>query len=258
MKRHTEDLRLTRARQRGVTMVSVMLMTVSLMTLGLLAVRSSTRDATQAGQLVARERALMVAQAAVDLAAAEYIQLDNAGIDAALAGYNLQVGACVNECGDCIPDPVGGYVTGMRNEVLDGSPIDCGGRPCMRQGAVAFLNDSADVQTNWCDIPFRQLVPGGDAEARVSVWVRNNTSDALGPNGINSWIEDTDGRVVITASATLRNTVVTVEQEIAIQRGDEGLVMQPLSPDQGYGGGHNNDNSSVQMCTEDFVTATPS
>ena len=256
MRRHTKDLRL--ARQRGVTMVSVMLMTVSLMTLGLLAVRSSTRDATQAGQLVARERALMVAQAAVDLAAAEYILLESADIDAALAGYNLQAGQCLNPCLDCIPDPVNAYATGMRNEVLEGTAIDCGGRPCMRQGAVAFLNDSADVQSNWCDIPFRQLVAGGDAEARVSVWIRNNTSDALGPAGTHSWVEDTDGRVVITASATLRNTVVTVEQEIALQRGDEAMVMQPLSPDQGYGGGHNNDNSSVQMCTEDFVTATPS
>jgi hypothetical protein len=230
------------------------------MTLGLLAVRSSTRDATQAGQLIARERALMVAQAAVDLAAAEYIQLNNAGVDAALVGYNPQAGACVDACGDCIPDPVSGYATGMRNEVIDGSPIDCGGRPCMRQGAVAFLNDSADVQTDWCDVPFRQLVPGGDPEARVSVWIRNNTSDALGPGNTtpDAWVVDNDGRIVITASATLRNTVVTIEQEIALQRGDEGMVMQPLSPDQGYGGGHNNDNSAVQMCTEDFVTATPS
>ena len=45
------------ARQRGATMVSVMLLTVSLMTLGLLVVRSSVREVTQAGQLVARERA---------------------------------------------------------------------------------------------------------------------------------------------------------------------------------------------------------
>ena len=107
-------------KQRGVTMVSVMLMTVSLMTLGLLAVRSSTRDATAAGQLVARERALLVAQAAVDLAAAEYMGMGNGELDAALVGYNPQGASCTDPCGDCIPEATG-YVTGQRNEVLDGT-----------------------------------------------------------------------------------------------------------------------------------------
>ena len=242
-------------KQRGVTMVSVMLMTVSLMTLGLLAVRSSTRDATAAGQLVARERALLVAQAAVDLAAAEYMGMGNGELDAALVGYNPQGASCTDPCGDCIPEATG-YVTGQRNEVLDGNPIGCGGRPCMRQGAVARLPDSSRINpTDWCDVPFRDLVSGGDAEAHVSVWVRNNASDAIGVNADPAgWLGDTDGRVVITAMARLRNTVVTVEKEVALSSG-EGAVMQPLSPDEGYGGGHNNDNSAVSMCTDDFVSA---
>lgn len=242
--------------ERGVTMVSVMLMTVSLMTLGLLAVRSSTRDATAAGQLVARERALLVAQAAVDLAAAQYMGMGNGEIDAALVGYNPQGASCSDPCGDCIPNATG-YATGQRNEVLDGNPIGCGGRPCMRQGAVSRLPDSSGVaEVDWCDIPFRDLVPAGDPEAHVSVWVRNNAADALGVGtGPDGWVNDADGRIVITAMARLRNTTVTIEKEVALSSG-EPAVMQPLSPDEGYGGGHNNDNSAVSMCTDDFVSAT--
>jgi hypothetical protein len=244
-------------RQRGVTMISVMLMTVSLMTLGLLAVRSSTRDATAAGQLVARERALMVAQAAVDLAAAQYMGMNDAQLDESLVGYNPQAGACTDPCGDCIPDPAT-FPTGQRNELLDlGNPIGCGGRPCMRQGAVARLPDNTGLTNlDWCDIPFRDLVPGGDAEANVSVWVRNNSADAIGVNATpGNWLDDGDGQIVLTASARLRNTVVTVEKELSLSAGDPGAVMQPLSPDEGYGGGHNNDNSAVSMCTDDFVSA---
>jgi hypothetical protein len=239
--------------QRGATMISVMLLSVSLMTVGLLVVRSSVREVEQAGQLVARERALMAAQAAADLAAAQYLRLDDALLDAALVGYNPQGGgSCTDPCGDCIPDPTD-VVTGQRNEVLAGSAIGCGGRPCMRQGAVAFLADSGGASQNWCQLPLRDLVAGGDAEARVSVWVRNNSADALGSGGSESWTADGDGRVVVTSMATVRNTTVTVEQELVLSVGAGAAVMQPQSPDEGYGGGHNNDNSAVSVCSSEFV-----
>jgi hypothetical protein len=176
-------------------------------------------------------------------------------LDAALVGYNPQGTSCTSACGDCIPDATG-YATGQRNEVIAGSPIGCGGRPCMRQGAVSRLDDSTGLaQLDWCDVPFRDLVPGGDAEAHVSVWVRNNGADALGASGSQSWTNDEDGQVVITASARIRNTIVTVEKEVSLSSGDAAPVMQPVSPDEGYGGGHNNDNSAVSMCTDDFVSA---
>lgn len=240
--------------QRGVTMVSVLLLTVALLTLGLLAVRSSVRESTQAGQLVARERALLVAQAAVDLATAQYMQMDDPGIDLALAGYNPQGINCTNPCGDCMPG-VDGFVTGRRNELLAGSEIGCGGRPCMRQGAVAFLDDSADTPTDWCDVPFRDLVANGDPEARVSVWVRNNSADALGPEGTGAWIDDGDQAVVVTAQARIRNTVVTVEREVALSAGSLVDSAAPQTPDEGYGGGHNNDNSAASLCSDNYVAA---
>ena len=59
-----------RRTQRGATMVSVMLLTVSLLTVGVLVMSSAQREVTEAGALVARERAVMVAQGAIDLAAA--------------------------------------------------------------------------------------------------------------------------------------------------------------------------------------------
>jgi len=241
-------------RQRGATMVSVMLLSVSLMTVGLLVVRSSVRQVEQAGQLVARERALMVAQAAADLAATQYLRMDENTLNDALVGYNPQGVSCSEQCGDCLPDPAV-TMTGQRNEVLAGSPVGCGGKPCMRQGAVAYLNDNAGTPLSWCDQPVRALVPGGDADARVSVWIRNNSADALGPNGSASWTDDNDGRVVITAMATIRNASVTIEQELLLSYGNGPAVLQPQSPDDGYGGGHNNDNSAVSVCTDQFVPA---
>lgn len=247
--------RAVKTNQRGATMVSVMLLSVSLMTVGLLVVRSSVREVEQAGQLVARERALMAAQAAADLAAAQYLRLDGATLDAALVGYNAQGGTCTDPCLDCIPDPAV-IVTGQRNELLaGGNAVGCGGRPCMRQGAVSFLADSNGAAQNWCALPLRDLVPGGDAEARVSVWVRNNSADALGSNGSASWTDDGDGRVVVTAMATVRNTTVTVEQELVLSVGAGAAVLQPQSADEGYGGGHNNDNSAVSVCASEYVAA---
>lgn len=235
-------------------MVSVMLLTVSLMTLGLLAVRSSARDVTQAGQLVARERALMAAQGALDLAAAQYITMDDAGIDAALVGTHPQGATCSDPCGDCIPDETD-IVTGQRNEVLAGGDVSCGGRPCMRQGSLSVLRSADNDLVDWCDVPLRDLVNGGDAEAQVSVWIRNNTADALGGDldTVGNWVDDDDGRVVITAMATVRNTTVAIEQEMLLTISGGPTALLPQSPDEGYGGGHNNDNSAVSVCLDDYV-----
>ena len=239
-------------------MISVMLLTVSLLTLGLLVVRSSVREVTQAGQLVARERALMSAQAAVDLAAAQYVSMTPAELNEALVGYNPQGPDCADPCGDCIPGR-GDVVTGQRNEILAGdAPVACGGRPCMRQGAVAFLNDQTVTRSAWCDVPFRDLVPGGDPEARVTVWLRNNAGDALGANGSGDWEVDFDGRVVLTAMVEIRNTAVTVEQELVLGLGFGPQLRLPQTADEGYGGGHNNDNTSVSVCSDDYVQAEPS
>ena len=246
-----------RHRQRGATMVSVMLLTVSLMTVGLLAVRSSVREVTEAGQLVARERALVAAEAALDLARAQYLAMEEADLDAALQGYAPQAGTCVDPCGDCIPDAAIA-VTGRRNDLVVGSDVSCGGRPCMRQGAVANLRDATAATTPWCDQPLRDLDNRGDPEARVTVWVRNNNADALGggTQGSGSWVDDGDGRVVITAMAQVRGTAVAIEQEVLLSFGQGPTQLLPQSPDEGYGGGHNNDNSAVSVCTDDYVEAT--
>jgi Tfp pilus assembly protein PilX len=244
-----------RSRQRGATMVSVMLLTVSLMTLGLLVVRSSVREVTQAGQLVARERALMAAQAALDLATAQYVDMGPASVDSALVGTLPQGATCTDPCGDCIPDATV-IATGQRNDVLSGANVSCGGRPCMRQGAVSMLRDSSGATTHWCDVPLRDLLPAGDPEARVSTWVRNNSGDALGGNtGVGSWIDDEDGRVVLTAMASVRGATVAIEQEVLLSFGSGPQAMLPQSPDEGYGGGHNNDNSAVSVCVSDYVAA---
>jgi hypothetical protein len=55
--------------------------------------------------------------------------------------------------------------------------------------------------------------------------------------------------------AVVRNTTVTVEQELVLTTGMGPGVLQPQSADEGYGGGHNNDNSAVSVCSSDFVQA---
>jgi hypothetical protein len=249
-----------RPSERGATMVSVMMLTVSLMTVGLLAVRSSGREVVEAGQLVARERALVAAQSALDLAAGQYLGYDEAQLDAALMG-NLPQTACVDACGDCLPgNGVGGsglIVTGQRNELLASAAVDCGGRPCMRQGAVSRLRDASNSQSNWCDVPMRDLLEVGDAEARVSVWVRNNAGDALGTNGSGSWTDDGDSRIVLTAQATVRGSTVAIEQEVLLNLGPGVSDLMPQTADEGYGGGHNNDNSAVSVCSDQYQVATP-
>jgi hypothetical protein len=237
-----------------------MMLTVSLMTVGLIAVRSSGREVVEAGQLVARERALLAAQSALDLAAGQYLGYDETQLDAALTGMNPQ-GACIDPCRDCMPGQGTGsgglIVTGQRNEILANADVDCGGRPCMRQGAVSRLRDANAGETNWCDVPMRDLLPAGDAEARVSVWLRNNAGDALGSNGSGSWIDDADSRIVLTAQATVRGSTVAIEQEVLLNLGPAAGDLMPQTADEGYGGGHNNDNSAVTVCSDQYQVATP-
>ena len=254
-----------RARQLGATMVSVMLLTVSLMTVAVLVVRSSNREVSQANALVARERALMAAQAAMELGVASYLnQIDEGGIPKAVIGEALlgQNQANQSECAsiydDCIPGGLGATdvpTTGQKNRWVTGKS-DCAGRPCMRQGAIARLPDANDNEIQWVNVPLRDLLEGADAEARVSLWIRNNTADAVDPDKSGSWVEDSDGRVVLTAMATVRNTTVAIEQEFALTPTNTDNAWSMASPDVGYGGGHNNDNVMADVCVENFLGYT--
>ena len=53
--------------------------------------------------------------------------------------------------------------------------------------------------------------------------------------------------------ATLRNTTVAVEQEFRLTPGSAQQAWNMSSPDVGYGGGHNNDNSMADVCLSNFV-----
>jgi len=251
--------------QRGATMVSVMLLTVSLMTVAVLVIRSSNREVSQANALVARERAMMAAQGAIELGAAQMRQaITQVGspsmvINQALVGYNNpgDQSVCASVFEDCIPGGNGNAnvpATGQKNRWVTGKS-DCAGRPCMRQGAIAFLPDAQGVSVNWVQVPLRNLLEGGDPEARVSLWIRNNASDAIDSQngGIGSWTNDTDGRVVLTAMATVRNTTVAVEQEFVLSPGSTQQAWSMASPDVGYGGGHNNDNVMADVCVENYL-----
>lgn len=244
-------------------MVSVMLLTVSLLTVSVLLIRSSNREVSQANALVARERVLMAAQAAIELGAAQMrVAINQAAdpqqvINQALLGYNNPGNQteCVTVYEDCIPGGGGNAnvpATGQKNRFVTGRS-DCAGRPCMRQGAIAFLPDSQGVATNWVQVPLRNLLEGADPEARVTLWVRNNASDAVDKDGGGSWTNDTDGRVVLTAMATLRNTTIAVEQEFVLTPGSAKQAWSMTSPDVGYGGGHNNDNVMADVCVENFA-----
>jgi hypothetical protein len=244
-------------------MVSVMLLTVSLLTVGVLVVRSSNRELTQANALVARERALMAAQAAIELGAAQYrVAINELGspqlvMNQALVGYNNpgDQAVCTSIYEDCIPGGNGNSnvpATGQRNRWIT-NKSDCAGRPCMRQGAIAFLPDSQGVVTNWSQVPLRNLLDGADSEAVVSLWVRNNAADAIDAGDGGSWTTDTDGRVVLTAMATIRNTTVAIEQEYVLAPANATKAWSMASPDVGYGGGHNNDNVMADVCIENFL-----
>ena len=244
-------------------MVSVMLLTVSLLTVAVLVIRASSRELSQANALVARERALMAGQAAVELGAAQLrLAIEASGsaqlvIDQALAGYNApgDASVCASVFEDCIPGGSGDAntpATGQKNRWVTGKS-DCAGRPCMRQGAIARLPDAQGVPVDWIQVPLRDLLEGADPEARVSLWIRNNALDALAAEGTGGWTQDADGRVVLTAVANVRNTTVAVEQEVALSPGSPQQAWSMSSPDVGYGGGHNNDNVMADVCIENFV-----
>ena len=248
-------------RARGATMVSVMLLTVSLLTVAVLVVRSSNREIQQANAMVARERALLAAQATIELGAAQFrlamIQDDEGVLDAALAGYNPagDPTVCSSVHQDCIPGGGGDPnvpATGQRNRYVTGKS-DCAGRPCMRQGALVRMSDSQGGLVDWSQVPLRDLIEGGDPEVRVSLWIRNNTSDVLDGGGGGSWIDDDDGRVVLTAMATLRNTTVAVEQEFVIGPPTSAQPWSMTTPDTGYGAGHNNDNVIAEVCAQNYL-----
>lgn len=255
-------MQIKRQTQRGATMVSVMLLTVSLLTVGVLVMKSSQREVTEAGALVARERAMMVAQASIDLAAAHIREgLRNSGGNASAylepqyAGYSPQAdpAVCDDPFKDCIPGQGADVpLTGQKNQLITGK-TDCSGRPCMRQGAVVRLPDASLADVDWAQVPMADLLDNADPEARVTVWIRNNTSDVLGEGGTQDWLLEGDGRVVLTAMATLRNTSVAIEQELVVAPGSAALPWQMQTPDLAYGGGHNNDNASVDVCRENYA-----
>lgn len=258
-------------RQRGATLLSVLLLMVAMSTVGLLAMRTTAREVVQSGHLIARERALTVAQAASAMAGAKLAAAytlsggspgtagSSAAIDSALAG---QGNPGCTACGDCIPGQnYGGSPTetGQRNHLLaSGAAVDCGGRPCMRQGAVVHFTSADDTNGPfpWCGVPFRDIVPSGDPEAIVSVWVRNNASDALaGSSGSGSWVVDSDARLTVTATATVRGTTATVEEEILLGVGTATAAWSAPTADAGYGAGHNNDNTTGTRCSARSVSA---
>jgi hypothetical protein len=169
-----------------------------------------------------------------------------------LSGYNPNESEiCVSIYEDCIPGVGTSPPTGQKNSLLTGNSA-CAGSPCMRQGAIAFLPDSNGVKTSWIKIPMRSLLERADPEARVSLWIRNNSWDALS-NENGSWTQDTDGKVVLTAMATLRNTSIVLEQEFAMAPTVGKNLWSMSSPDVGYGGGHNNDNVIADVCVENFL-----
>jgi hypothetical protein len=186
------------------------------------------------------------------------IQDDEGVLDAALAGYNPagDPTVCSSVHQDCIPGGGGDPnvpATGQRNRYVTGKS-DCAGRPCMRQGALVRLNDSQGGLIDWSQVPLRDLIEGGDPEVRVSLWIRNNTSDVLDEGaGGGSWVDDDDGRVVLTAMATLRNTTVAVEQEFVIGPPTSAQPWSMTTPDTGYGAGHNNDNVIAEVCKQNYL-----
>jgi len=251
--------------KRGATMVSVMLLTLSMLTVATLVVRSSSRQAVQAGANVAREKAMMAAQSAVDLAAAHYRRQvveqppsDNSVLSNALMGYNPPTDPSSCTTGwDCVPG-MGSQVpmTGQRNHMIGRQLSDCSGRPCMRPGSIVRLPAAGGALTDWSNVPMSEVLLNGDPEAIISVWIRNNTSEALGSgNQSGSWVADRDKRVVITAMATVRNTTVAIEQEYFIKPVGGATPLVPPTPDDGYGGGHHGDNTAVVVCEENYAGA---
>ena len=251
-------------------MVSVMLLLIALMTVGLLVMQSANRELSESGAMVARERATMSAHAAVQLAGALYRQqvaADPSSIEAILATALTGTGAtsdCSTATGDCIPaSGANSNPTGFRAQAVSGFS-DCSGMPCMRPGAVVSLPSGGGTgpTTRWVDTPLSTLLAGGDPEAVVTVWIRNNVSEVFMPtsagavDAATSWLNDGDRRVVLTASATVRNSTIVIELELALAPLSGVQAWSLQTPDEGYGGGHNNDNASVSVCSDDYAAAT--
>lgn len=254
-----------RSAQRGATMVSVSLLSVAMVSASLLLVRQANRSATESGVVVARERALLAAQAGAELATAYYRERqenDQTAVTTAITGIRpaSDPDRCESRLEDCIPGLSGtnAPTTGIRQHDTT-LKQDCAGRLCMRPGAIAVLPDAtggADVL--WVQIPLSELVLGGDDQALVSVWVRNNAGEALDSNDATNWVTDEDGHLVITASAEVFGAQATVEKTVALVPVDGNKVWQMASPDLAYGGGHNNDNVAVETCSEgNSAVATP-
>lgn len=204
-------------------MVSVSLLSVAMVSASLLLVRQANRSATESGVVVARERALLAAQAGAELATAYYRERqenDDTTVTQAIAG--LYPAADVNKCEsrleDCIPGNAGtdAPTTGIRQHNTTGKQ-DCAGRLCMRPGAIAVLPGATGAtDIPWVQIPLSALVLGGDEQALVSVWVRNNAGEALDGDPNTNWVNDLDGHLVITASAEVFGAQATVEKEVAL------------------------------------------
>ena len=191
--------------QRGATLTSVMLLVLALVTAGLLGVRSARRELSEAGNAVARERAREACTAALGLARTRLQTLAPRRLDRMLAGRLPQGPGCADPCRDCLP---------RRVELVAPARATAGTcltPPCSRPGAVAQLRDASGARVPWCDVPLRQLLPGGDAQARVSVWVRNDVADALDGGG---WRRDQNRRVVITSAARLRGTTIVTRETV--------------------------------------------
>lgn len=253
---------LRRRAQRGATMVSTTLLSVSLLSASMLLVRQATRNANESGAVVARERALLAAQGAAQLAAAYYRQeaeVDEFAIDNALAGSfpSGTESECIDIYRDCIPASgasADAPVTGQRNHSLTGKS-DCAGRPCMRPGALVVKPLVGGAIGPWVRTPMSQLVQGGDNQAVVTVWVRNNMSEALGPEdqGTGSWVIDNDTSIVVTSMAEVHGAVVSIEQEFVLIANAGMKMWEMASPDLGYGGGHNNDSAAVETCSDSVI-----
>lgn len=271
VQRPSQTLPLETRKHRGATMVSVMLMGVSMLTVATLVMRASHRDTQRATAKVAREQAAMAAHASVELAAAHYRRQvlganpDAQALSVALAGSNPPSDAsyCTRDLDsadgpdkDCIPGTGNNNPrTGQRNSALTAGHSDCSGRPCMRPGALVMLpgaDQSAAIP--WSAVPMADLMEGGDPQAIVTVWVRNNASEALGVGGTGSWVVDKDGRVVLTGMARVRKSTVTIEQEYYFLPRAGVTAQSPSTPDEGYGGGHNGDNSAVAVCEDDYAS----
>jgi len=260
--------RFLRHAQRGATMVSVSLLSISLVSASLLLLKQANRSATESGVVVARERALLAAQGAAELAIAYYRARGSDQpelIDDALRGFHpaSDPKTCADIKRDCVPGNAqmpDVPTTGMRAEVLTGR-TDCAGRVCMRPGAVSMLPDSTNggIDIPWARVPLSTIVAGGDPQAMVTVWVRNNAADALtesGSGASGSWVIDEDSQIVVTAMAEVFGTVVTVEQEVALVTSGGNAIWQMAPPDLGYGGGHNNDSVAVEVCSDGATVAT--